>query len=98
MSAGSVSIARYSRFADGDDVLRFIVMIHAAAPSMITVFSCVYVNALDDHTTEIPALWSCVYAGMLNDFVVDDPSRMTWTSTPDCLRATSDASIGDESI
>ena len=30
-------------------------MIHAVVPSMMTVFSCVYVNALDDHTTLTPA-------------------------------------------
>jgi hypothetical protein len=31
-------------------------MIHAVAPSMITVFSCLYVNAEDDHTTGIPGV------------------------------------------
>ena len=48
------SIARYSRLYLGDDLLRFIVMIHAVWPSITTVFSCVYVNVGLDHTTATP--------------------------------------------
>ncbi len=39
-----VSTARYSRLFVGELCVRFIVMIHAVAPSRITHFSCVYVN------------------------------------------------------
>src|SRR4051812_37544526 len=88
-SAGSVSTARYSRLLLGGEVLAFIVMIQACAPSSITHFSCVYVKAGFDHTTAIPAAVSWLYAGVFHDFEVVEPSRMTCTSSPAFLRAMS---------
>src|SRR6185437_14268872 len=54
-SPAVVSMPRYSRLLVGDDCVRFMVMIHAVAPSMITHFSCVYVKVLEDHATGTPA-------------------------------------------
>src|SRR5690242_10789156 len=88
MSAASVSIARYSRLASGDDVFAFIVMIHAGLPSMITVFACVYVNAVDDHVTGMPAPVNELYALLLKDLLMLELSSTTCTSRPACLRPT----------
>src|SRR3569623_1163983 len=97
-SVASVSVARYSRVVDGELVFAFIVMIHAVEPSRMIVFSCVYVNAVLDHTPLMPALFSVLYAEVLNDFVVVEPSRIAWTSRPACFFATSALITFDESI
>ena len=79
-------------------VFAFIVMIQADVPSIITVFSCVYVNVELDHTTGMPAARSWLYAGVLNDLHIVELSRIAWTSRPACFLATSAASTGLELI
>jgi hypothetical protein len=64
----------------------------------MTVFSWVYVKALDDQTTFTPAADSWSYAVVLNLLVVDEPSRIAWTSRPACFRANRADSIRESSI